>query len=788
MKKTLLFLGTAALMASCTQEELIPNESAQNVAKGIVFEAAGESATRGEMDKSEDGLYRFIWYAEEDRINVYASNVKVAGSNTGYGVLNTTFEGAFHLIDGAEYKATKSGSQGLFTAASDEQWIAFQNDAKIHTIATYNVDLDGVVAESGTENISGTNYPVTKKIKQINLCSHVSSVQNSPLNYVKAPMLSNTEGRREKNYHSVGEKMNLDFYRIYPIVAFSGVSGNDAFNNDLGALQSVTLESGSFVKPTDDHIIPANLGSLAGQATYTVKYTDAGEAHSFNKTVDLKDFVTVNVGETWTSDKRVYMAILPVNRTVTKNDGKDAKQATQNMTIKYKYANATLEQNLSTNKDWETPHQVIAAPALDIADKYPYIVTEDIDNVNGGIQRKLIVNKGNVKDAFLNDAYIKWQSETSENVTIGSTVHKGIKVGEITEVEIRANVNALTANDYAKLNKLTGVTKLVVKNATTTITYNALSALSNLAELQMDNVTTIEFTNETAKKTPVNTTKLATVKLPKFNFATSKAITRSILIEGVLTTLDMSGTPTMKEQFPYDGMSLAGYTKLATVTVQDGVVLGPESFKGCTALATVTGYVNLGGYGAFEGCSSLTSISIDETTNKIPSQTFKNATKLANVYKKDGKTAIQPSIIGDEAFYNTVANIDLTASTTIGKSAFAYNTALMGVKFGATGSDKYQLVVSAAEVGETAFYNASKLQYVKFSNLETVTRKMLTGTAMKELKFAKVFTFAENADKTVFGTTSDTKLFVNPSQVYSGNTIAVNGQTITFQTIIEEEE
>ena len=788
MKKTLLFLGTAALMASCTQEELIPNESAQNVAKGIVFEAAGESATRGEIDKSEDGLYRFIWYAEEDRINVYASNVAPVTSNTDkHGIAKTNFADLLGN-DPATYKATKSGSQGLFTAAGDTEWIKFQNDAKIMTVAAYDVDINDIKAEAGTETINGTAYSITKKINQVDLCSYIQAEQTNPLNYVKAPMLSVTEGRREKNYHSVGEKMNLDFYRIYPIVAFSGVSGNDAFNNDLGALQSVTLVSNGFNKPTDDHVIPSNLGSMAGASYYTVKYENTGEEkHIFTQTGTPVTSVTVRVNETWTSDKRVYMAIQPVDRTVTKSDGKDAKQATQNLTIKYKYANATLEQNLSTDKDWVTPHQVIAAPALDIADKYPYIVTEDIDNVNGGIQRKLIVNKGNVKDAFLNDAYIKWQSETSENVTIGSTVHKGIKVGEITEVEIRANVNALTANDYAKLNKLTGVTKLVVKNATTTITYNALSALSNLAELQMDNVTTIQFTNESGKNTPVNTTSLATVKLPEFNFAASKAITRSILKEGVLTTLDMSGTPSMKEQFPYDGMSLAGYTNLTTVTVQDGVVLGPESFKNCTALKTVNGYVTLGGYGAFEGCSALVSISIDEST-KIYDKTFKNATNLTNVYKKDGKTAIQPSIIGDEAFYKTIANIDLTASTTIGKSAFAYDSALKGVVFGATGSDKYQLVVSAAEIGETAFYNASGLQYVKFTNLETVSRKMLTGTTMKELKFAKVFNFSESADGTVFGTTANTKLFVNPAQVYSGNTIQANGNTITFQTIIEEEE
>lgn len=778
------------MMASCTQEELIPSESAQDVVKGIVFESAGESATRGELEKGEDGQYRFFWYAEEDRINVYASNVVAAASNTtGAGVAtDAAFASPYKP---AVYKATKSGNYGLFTAQDDANWINFANNGKIVTIATYNADVNAIAAKKETVKVDNVDTEVTKNVSEIQVNAVIGETQTAPLNYVAAPMLSKTEGSREKSYHSVGERMNLDFYRIFPVAAFSGVQGNDAFNADLGKLKSVTLVSTSTVKPTDDHNALAK-ANFAGKATYTVKYNDNGTVKS-ESTTDVTggaSEVKVKVGaagETWTSDKRVYMALLPVDRTVTKGDGSDPKQAIEKMTIKYEYENVTLEQNVSTSKDWIASHKIIPMPTLDIEKDFPYIVTEDIDKIKDGVQRKLIVNKGNVKDAFFSDDRIDWQCGTGTTYVNGSNTYPAVDVTQITEVEIRANVNALTADDYAKLNKLTNVTKLVVKNATTTITYNALSALSYLAELQMDNVTTIQYTNEADKNTPVNTAKLATVKLPKFNFADNKEITTAILNSSVLTTLDMSGTPSMKDVHPYDGMSLAGYTKLATVTVQDGVVLGPESFKGCTALTTITGYVILGGYGAFEDCTSLTTISIDENeTNKIFDKTFKNAINLTNVFKKDGKTAIVPAIIGDNAFESTQANIDLTATTSIGKSAFKNNSALRGAVFGAAGSSKYQLVVNATTVGESAFDGATSLQYVKFNNLQTVNKYILANTTMDELKFVKVFTFAEGVKNKVFGTTTNTKLFVNPAQEYSGNTISANGNTITFKSIIEE--
>lgn len=777
-------MGAAAIMASCSQEELIPNETTQKVAKGIVFEAAenNDSATRGEMDRGEDGQHRFIWYAEQDRINIYASNVKATESNTtDAGVADAKFT----TLNPAVYKATKSGSFGLFTAEDDANWIAFANDEKIRVIATYNATLAKVTASDKTIKINNIDTKVTDVISEVKLDAVVpATIVNQPLNVLSAPMLSITEGAREKTYNSVGEKMNLDFTRIFPTLYFSGVAGNDSFNNDLGKLQSVTITTKGGDSPAPAEGYDAlSATNIAGTAEYTYK-PNTNKVHNYTISAGSSE-ISVTVGETWTSDKGVYVNILPISRTITKA-GKPNKQATEKYDVTYNYENASLRKHLNSSKNWDEPHKVYKIESLNIETDFPYIVVNNIVDEIGTVDGlKLIVNQGSAKDAFKGD-YIVWEaSPTTQN--IGGKIYNVVAASDIKAIEVRSGANALTADDYAQLNKLTNVAKLVVKNDTEKITYNALSNLNNLAYLEMDNVTAIEFTNQVDKNTPVNTVKLATVKLPAFDFSANKEITTAILNSAVLTTLDMSGTPSMMPVFPYDGMSLAGYDKLATVTVKDGVVLGPESFMGCSALETINGYVTLGGYGAFKNCIALETISIDmAASTKIWDETFMGATSLENVFDKDKKTAIKPAIIGNKAFQGTMANIDLTATTTIGASAFKGNTALMGAVFGAAGSDKYQLVVSATSVGEGAFEGATGLQYVKFTNLQTVSKSMLAGTTMKELKFVNLFTFAEGAGNKVFGTTANTTLYVKPGQEYSANTISVNGSKITFKTIVEE--
>lgn len=770
-------MGAAAIMASCSQEELIPNETTQKIAKGIVFEAAknNDSATRGEMDRGEDGQHRFIWYAEQDRINIYASNVEATGSNTlDAGVADAKFE----TLKPAVYKATKSGSFGLFTAEDDANWIAFANDEKIRVIATYNAALAKVTATDKTIKINNTDTKVTDVISEVKLNAEVpATIVNQPLNVLSAPMLSITEGAREKTYNSVGEKMNLDFTRIFPTLYFSGVAGNDSFNNDLGKLQSVTIttKGGDSPAPAEGYAaLPAT--KIAGTVEYTYK-PNTDKVHNYNVTGSESSEISVTVGETWTSDKGVYVNILPISRTITKA-GKPNKQATEKYDVTYNYENASLRKHLNSSKNWDEPHKVYKIESLNIETDFPYIVVNNI--VDGSVDGlKLIVNQGSAKDAFKGD-YIVWEASPATQTIDGKT-YNVVAASTIKAIEVRSGANALTADDYAQLNKLTNVTKLVVKNDTKTITGNALNALNNLKELQMDNVTTIEYSVD--KNMPINPASLAIVKLPAYNFAYSKTTTSSFLNKEKLTTLDMSGTTSIKDGFPYEGMSLAGYENLTDVTVYPGIVLGPESFKGCTSLKNVTGFVTLSGYGIFEGCTALKSVSIDEST-PIYDFTFNGATSLENVYNKDGKTAIQPTTIGIQAFRATNANIDLTKTESIGQSAFFENTALKG-KETSTGSGKYLLVVNASTVGKYAFQQ-TPVQYVRFDNLTTVDAGILAKTSMNELKFAKLVTFTKNVSELVFGTTANTKLFVQKGQNYVGNTLNANGKDIVFQTIIEE--
>lgn len=318
------------------------------------------------------------------------------------------------------------------------------------------------------------------------------------------------------------------------------------------------------------------------------------------------------------------------------------------------------------------------------------------------------------------------------------------------------------------------------------MTYNAFAGLASRQTIELTNVNEIEYTNNDNKKNmPINSTSLKNVIMPAYDFSASVNLTKSILNAGVLEKLNMKGVASMKKAYPKEGMSLMGYTKLKEVTVQDGVILGPESFKGCTALNKVNGKVALKGYSEFQNCSSLAKINLSECV-AIPEYAFSGATAL-NEIKVNGEN-VAPETIGVNAFYGATSlkNIDLTKTTTIGAGAFTGCTALEGVENKAKGI--FELVVNATTIGANAFKGCTEIRYIQFVNLEKVEAGILNGTNIVELKFAKVITFANGVDADTFGNHAGTTLFINPAQAYVANTLKVNNiSPVVFKTIVEEE-
>lgn len=782
------------MMVACSNEELVPNEvanSTQKEAKGIVFEAVPAAQTKGAMDET----YHFKWFAESDRVNIYATNVQAYSANTsGLGVGNSlTFKTLNNgqwvddIPTPAVYKATQSASTGVFTAIDDENWIQFiDSNHKVAVIATYpqTTTVLSVDAEQGRD--SRWDPWETTKIKNVKISTAIPATQNIKFNEVIAPMLSSQVKHIQGAYYeSVGERLPLSFIRPFPVVKFSGAGSNDSFNDDLGKLQYVSLTTnGGWYD--NNHSLAAT--QIAGEATYESKD---------NKTVlsasTTANSVKVVLGEKWYSSDNIYMAILPVERFAVKNDGTDPKQpVVESMKVEYCYDNVTLRRYPTSSSHWTEPNSIVPMETLDIENMYNYIVTKNTGN------RKLIVNKGSLKDAFANDVYVAWDDEYTSNVTINNVSRRAFNKNEITAVEMRSGANPLTADDYKLINSMANLKSLVVRNNTTTITRNALSNLSNLETLQMDHVNNIEYKRGDSNwDKPVNSDNLKYVYMPEYDFSTNRTLTATILNKNTLTELNMRGVESMKEVYPKEGMSLKDYTKLEKVYVQDGVILGPEAFYNCNLLNTVDGYVTLGGYGAFQKCKKLEKVRIDETT-KIYDYTFDEAISLTNVYDRNWNN-IAPTEIGIAAFRKTKTNIDLTQSVTIKTSAFEGNTSICGVWDNGKGINA--LTVNASTIGSNAFKGCAALQYICFNNLTTVNAGLLEGAGtnnttggLHELKFAKKVTFGSNVQNTVFGTTANTKLFVNPSQSYTGNRLNITTTTggtattvyVYFSTIIEE--
>lgn len=741
MKKLFLLSSAVLFAASCTNEIIENAPASNNEAKGISFTLVENDETRGMV--TED--YTSFFYAELDRVGIYADNAK---AYKGGAALN-----GFSEV--MEYKATKSKGNPYLTGINDDNIISYKDtyaaneSAGFFVVYPSNTTTTYNTADGGQFTIDATDLTT----------QNVSS--DGTMNFDKRLMYDFVGGKKpEKSYNSVGETLELNLVSPYAMLwyAFTDIEDYTAF----GKLQSITLTNNGAEYVKDGNKKTTESSPVAVESgKFTVDKNDAVKSRSLT----TGNSITLNVGQEVKNNQKFNMFVN--TKDATYKDGSNTYTKTDKYNITYVFEDVDLIYTKKTSSAAWKANAVYSMPnakGMTIADEYAYILTR---GTAGNNDRVLYVNKGTVA-SIMKDNKIQW---TDSRQADGKVDPK-----EITEVIINAGATALNDADWNAIAKMENLSKLTIKNATTEVPAETIKGLA-LTYVNLQNVTKIHETSFAASK-------LETVIMPKFNFAASKTITRATLKEAYLKVLDMSGTTSIKDDFPYEGMSLSGYTLLTDVTVYPGLIAGPESFKGCTALTNVTGYVTLSGYGIFEGCTSLESVSIDEST-EIYEFTFNGATNLENVYQKDGKTAIQPTTIGIQAFRGTNANIDLTKTVTIGQSAFFENTALMGTET-YTGSGKYLLIVNASTVGKYAF-QSTPVQYVRFDNLTTVENGILNKTVMSELKFANVVSFAKDVDDKVFGSsTENTKLFVQKGQETVGNKLKANNKEITFSTIIKE--
>ena len=201
---------------------------------------------------------------------------------------------------------------------------------------------------------------------------------------------------------------------------------------------------------------------------------------------------------------------------------------------------------------------------------------------------------------------------------------------------------------------------------------------------------------------------------------------------------------------PYSSNGDRVPSSLKTVVITGGTSIGKFAFDGCTSLTSVTipeSVTSIGNY-AFEDCTSLTSITIPDSVTSIGNYAFEGCSQLIETEKGvsyvDGwviacdtsSTSVSLRTntkgIADSAFSSCPSIMSITIPSgvaSIGENAFYGCSSLESVTFGANsqltsiGSNAFYNCTSltsitipsgVASIGENAFYGCSSLESVTF--------------------------------------------------------------------------
>ena len=211
-----------------------------------------------------------------------------------------------------------------------------------------------------------------------------------------------------------------------------------------------------------------------------------------------------------------------------------------------------------------------------------------------------------------------------------------------------------------------------------------------------------------------------------------------------------------------DEYAFNGCSSLASVTISNSVTsIGSYAFNGCNNLTSVIipdGVTSIGS-GAFSNCSSLTKVTIPDGVTSIGSYAFYGCSSLTKVTIPDGVTSI-----GERAF----SGCDSLASVTIGDSVTSIGNYAF---FGCSSLASVVISDSVTSIGDMTFYNCSSLTSVTFKDTNnwyyTSNSDYTGGTAVD------VTNTAQNA--TYLKSTYDDKYWYK----YSETTVTVTADNVT---------
>lgn len=767
MKKILLCASALALLAGCTEDEF---ESARSEStKGITFAATinNGAETKGELTLGDQ--VGFFWYAETDKINVLAkNNVQVGGTNSDKGIVNDWGS----LPTAAEYKATKSAGNGEFTAVDGANMIEFSSvpaTAEIANKTTTFVATYASAVSAVTADAEGNIETVTIKPAAGNAVIALNGGKNIS---EFMPLYSVSTAYPTKAYHSVGEKVNLEFYRPFATLGLVA-NGVAEYSNLFGPLLKVTV----IVEGDGEGINASEIAYEDNTTEYTIDIANPSDLTKTKVTADgtLSSEIAITYGDgsatglDWADGRNnaLLFPALSVDRSAFKEAGTKEKYK-----VVYDFKNITFTVEDETDEDWNAFNEsnapiVKALKGLNVAE-YPFLVTKNYD---------LIVNSGKFADIYQegsNKSKINWGS--------------GVDVTSITSIVSKVE---LESEDLADLKSFTGLTnlKLTVNTEIPANTFSTTQA-GAITNLELPAVTSIDtkFINnsESEKFTALTNLDLAayTFPDPKVNAALFNTET-----DGTIATLNISAVQSMIPAFGIlRELSFKDFTELTEVKVYEGVQLSASAFNGCTSLAKVDGTVKINGaVSAFDGCNAASFKAISIIGTDIPDYAFNGCTYLEKV-NVNGKQ-VAPTKVGESAFKGTkIKYMDLSGATTLGKNAFNGSDLI-------SNDDKTQiLTVGATAIPEGAF-EGTDVVMIDFTKATSIQKNILKSvTSLLQVRFNEKFTVitpATNDWAETFGSnTANVNLFVAAGQQYvSSNKLELpygadgDVTTITFKGI-----
>ena len=324
--------------------------------------------------------------------------------------------------------------------------------------------------------------------------------------------------------------------------------------------------------------------------------------------------------------------------------------------------------------------------------------------------------------------------EIPDSITeIGSYAFSGCT--GLTSIDIPDSITAI--GSYA-FSGCTGLTSIIFSAEVTTISEGAFNGCTGLTNIIIPNgVTSIEGSSVAfwSRGAFQDCTGLTSIEIPEsVKFIGTSAFSGCT----GLTSITVAENNTVYHS-QNDCLIKTASKELVlgcenSVIPDDGSVtsIGYGAFSGCTGLTSITIPKSVTSicYGAFSGCTGLTSIEIPDGVTSIGGSAFSGCTGLTSIEIPDGVTSI-----GDSAFSGCtgLTSIEIPESvTSIGGGAFSGCTGLTGITIpnsvtsigkrvfsGCTGLTSITIPNSVTSIVREAFYGCTGLTSITIPNSVT---------------------------------------------------------------------